>query len=244
MDTLRPEYLEAVTASRWNLWLIPLFLSTPLLLLVPVVRRWHWAVLVGLFVAGAVATWFSLYAHSETIWRTMEANAETAAEMKEVASDTGRSFGPFLVGIPFAVLYGAVWWGFLVAVRAVWQRLRPARSLEATLITGLLAVGTLAFSTGCSRAPVVTIKNQSSVMISNVVVSGTGFTNRVDRIAAGGEHRLTVRPSGESGVRLVFDAGTQQIDSGSQGYFEARGGYRVTATVDSNLNVTVSDCLR
>ncbi|HNQ88910.1 MAG TPA: hypothetical protein PKM73_09875 [Verrucomicrobiota bacterium] len=102
----------------------------------------------------------------------------------------------------------------------------------------LLAV--LAAAAGCSRAPVITVRNLSSQALSNVVVSGSGFTNRIGSIAAGGEHRLAVRPSGDSSLRLVFDAGTQHVDSGSQGYFEAGGGYRVTATVDTNLSVSIA----
>ena len=108
------------------------------------------------------------------------------------------------------------------------------------IIPKLILLAALTAVTGCSRSPVITVKNQSSLTLSNVVVSGSGFSTRIAKIPAGSEHRLTVRPSGDSGVRLVFDAGTQHIDSGSQGYFEAGGGYRVTATVDTNLSVSIS----
>ncbi|HRZ34727.1 MAG TPA: hypothetical protein P5534_00005 [Candidatus Paceibacterota bacterium] len=108
----------------------------------------------------------------------------------------------------------------------------------------IVAVSVLLAAAGCSRAPVLTIKNQSSLTLSNVVVSGTGFSERISNIPAGGKHRLRVRPQGESGVRLVFDAGTQHVDSGAQGYFEAGGGYRITATVGTNLSVSVSGELR
>ena len=107
-----------------------------------------------------------------------------------------------------------------------------------------VSLAALVLAAGCSRAPVITIKNQSSLTISNVVVSGSGFTNRIATLPAESEHQLTVRPSGDSGLRLVFDAGTQHIDSGSQGYFEACGGYRITATVGTNLSVSVSEALR
>jgi len=45
---------------------------------------------------GAVATWHLVFGYSETIWKTMEANAKTAADIEDVTSDTGRVFGPFL----------------------------------------------------------------------------------------------------------------------------------------------------
>ena len=108
----------------------------------------------------------------------------------------------------------------------------------------IIIVAAILAAAGCSRAPVLTIKNQSPLTLSNVVVSGSGFSERIGSIPAGGEHQLRVRPQGESGVRLVFDAGTQHVDSGSQGYFEAGGGYRITATVGTNLSVSVSEELR
>lgn len=92
---------------------------------------------------------------------------------------------------------------------------------------------------GCSRAPVVTITNHSTVTLSNVVVSGSGFTHQVPIIAPGAEHRMSVRPSGESALRVEFDAAGRHIDSGQQGYFDG-GGYRVSATVSTNLDVSVT----
>ncbi len=108
----------------------------------------------------------------------------------------------------------------------------------------IITVSALLAAAGCSRAPVLTIKNQSSLTLSNVVVSGTGFSQGIGSIPAGDEHRLTVRPRGDSDVRLVFDAGTNHVDSAAQGYFEAGGGYRVAVTVGTNLSVTVTEHLR
>jgi hypothetical protein len=124
IETIRPEYLEAVSASRVNLWLLPLFLAAPLLILAPVLRRWHWALVAGLALIAAAATWVSIFGYSETIWKTMEAHARTAAEMEEVASDTGRVFGPFFVGIPAAVFYVGVWCGIAFACRAFMKGFR------------------------------------------------------------------------------------------------------------------------
>ena len=105
----------------------------------------------------------------------------------------------------------------------------------------LAALLTLA---GCSRAPVVTITNHSSTTLSNVVVSGSGFSERIGTVQAGGQHKLTVHPRGESGMRVAFDAGNQHVDSGEQGYFEAGGGYCISANVGTNLGVSVSSDLR
>jgi hypothetical protein len=108
----------------------------------------------------------------------------------------------------------------------------------------LILLAVIVAVAGCSRAPVVAITNRSTNALVNVVVSGSGFTNRIDKIAAGAETRLTVHPRGESGLGIAFDAGGQHIDAGEQGYFEAGGGYRVAVTVQPDLKVSVSSDLR
>ena len=47
-------------------------------------------------------------------------------------------------------------------------------------ITKFVTMAALVLAAGCSRAPVITIKNQSSLTISNIVLSGSGFANRID----------------------------------------------------------------
>lgn len=123
MDTLRPEYVEAVAAARWNLWLIPLFLAAPAILVLPIYRRWHWGVILCLAFVAALATWVSLFGYSETIWRTMEVHAESSAEIEDVTSDTGRVFGPFFLGIPFALFYTTVWWAVSFAIAVLLPKL-------------------------------------------------------------------------------------------------------------------------
>jgi hypothetical protein len=108
----------------------------------------------------------------------------------------------------------------------------------------LIFLAILMIVVGCSRAPVVSLTNRSGFTLSNVVVSGSGFTNTLGDIETGSERRLVIRSRGESGLRVVFDVSTNHIDSGEQGYFESGGGYSVAATVNTNLNVTVVSDLR
>lgn len=96
---------------------------------------------------------------------------------------------------------------------------------------------------GCSRETGLTVTNHSSGVIANIIVSGSGFSERIDRLAAGAEHRLAVHPRGESGARVAFDAGGRHIDIGEQGYFEGGGNYRVAVIIEPDLNVTVSSKL-
>ena len=107
-----------------------------------------------------------------------------------------------------------------------------------------LIVVAVALLAGCSRAPVLTLANRSTLTISNVVVSGSGFSNRIDSVASGRECSLTIHPQGKSGVHVAFDAAGQHIDSGEQGYFEDSGSYRVRAVVSANLTVSVTSDIR
>ncbi len=94
--------------------------------------------------------------------------------------------------------------------------------------------------TGCSRETGVTVANRSSGVITNIMVSGSGFSARIDSLAAGSEHRLVVHPRGESGVRVAFDAGDRHVDSEEQDYFEGGGSYQVAIIIEPDLKVTVS----
>jgi hypothetical protein len=94
-------------------------------------------------------------------------------------------------------------------------------------IQKIVIVSTLVVIAGCSRDPAITITNESPLTLSNVVVSGSGFSESVESIAAGKEHSLTVRPRGDSRVRIVFDAGTNQVDSGAQDTLRLVGGIRL-----------------
>ena len=104
---------------------------------------------------------------------------------------------------------------------------------SAIILAALLAL------TGCSRSTPVTITNLSDITLSNIIATGTGFTNRVESIAAGVKLQLAVHPTGKSeGLRLVFDAAGQKVDSGDLGYVDSTLG--LSAFIDTNFNVTVS----
>ena len=117
---------------------------------------------------------------------------------------------------------------------------RCSPTSSAMRISSVIILVAIVLVAGCSPAPVVTITNHSSVTLSNVVVSGSGFSERVAKITARGGKRLTVHPKGDTGLRVAFDAGGHHVDSGQQGYFEATGRYRVSAIVSRDLCVSVS----
>lgn len=118
----------------------------------------------------------------------------------------------------------------------------PTRGVSGAMLRSrllIVLVVVLAWA-GCSRETGMSVTNRSSVVITNIVVSGTGFSERIDSLAAGAERRLSVHSRGDSGVRVAFDAGGRHIDVGEQGYFEAGGAYRVAVIVEPDLKVAVS----
>jgi hypothetical protein len=113
----------------------------------------------------------------------------------------------------------------------------PSRVMPSCRLLILLAL--VFVLTSCSRETGLTVANHSSGVLTNVVISGSGFSERIDRLAAGAERRLSIHPRGESGARVTFDAGGRHIDIGEQGYFEGGGSYRVAVIIEPDLNVTV-----
>ena len=112
---------------------------------------------------------------------------------------------------------------------------------RAMLSSRLLILLVLEFVlTSCSRETGLTVANHSSGVVTNISIAGSGFSERIDRLAAGAERRLSIHPRGESGARVAFEAGGRHIDIGEQGYFEGGGSYRVVVIIEPDLHVTVS----
>jgi hypothetical protein len=100
-----------------------------------------------------------------------------------------------------------------------------------------LALGLLLF--GCSSGTPVTVINHSDMLLEDVVVSGSGFSERLGQIGPHAELRRQVEPRGESGVQVRFNADGKTISFGPAGYFEGGGKYVVTVTVSPSLTVSV-----
>lgn len=126
MVGFRPEYIDAVSASRWNIWLIPLFLLSPTLFTLITYKRTNVWVNSVAVIACTVFTWLSLCFYTEHIWNTMELNAQTDAEWQDVTADSGRLVAPFLVGVPFAIVYTLFWFATCSfsgwAIRLIYRR--------------------------------------------------------------------------------------------------------------------------
>lgn len=96
----------------------------------------------------------------------------------------------------------------------------------------------------CSPGVSVTFENQSGVQLEAVELSGSGFKSSLGLVEPGQLLTTKIRPAGESGLSVSFVAGGQHYRQGPQGYFEGGGSYRVSATVDRKLAVSVRSDLR
>jgi hypothetical protein len=80
--------------------------------------------------------------------------------------------------------------------------------------------------------PRVCIQNKSPATLTNVVVSGNGFSQSLGTISAGAEVKASMSPHGDSGITVTFDANGQHYNSGNQEYIAGGPGERFTATVE------------
>jgi hypothetical protein len=68
----------------------------------------------------------------------------------------------------------------------------------AALLAALLA--------GCVSGVPVSVTNQSATELIQVRVAGTGFAETISSIAPGATETISIRPKGESGLKVTFDA--------------------------------------
>jgi hypothetical protein len=111
------------------------------------------------------------------------------------------------------------------------------------IIFPLVTIPCLAVLVGCTSHPQLTVRNQSASPLSNLVVSGAGFSRNLGALAPGEQKRTRVNPSGESGLQVDFDAGGKHVSAKPDCYFENSPHYRVTATVAADFSVKVDVAL-
>jgi len=92
---------------------------------------------------------------------------------------------------------------------------------------------------GCNylKPPSIVVRNESALVVSNIVFSGSGFSHQVAVLRPGQSKRFSVHPEGEAGVTISFDSAHGSTKTNNVGYIEAHGGYRVEVIIASNLTV-------
>lgn len=115
-------------------------------------------------------------------------------------------------------------------------------SLALLAIGGALLAGEV-IQRRMQTPPRLKIVNRSGVELRRLHLEGSGFSEEVGTLPAGGSRWTEVHPSGESGVYVSFIANGQPYKSDSESYFENHGGYRLVITVDKDFQVTVHNAI-
>ncbi len=108
----------------------------------------------------------------------------------------------------------------------------------------LLAALAAMLLSGCVSGVPVSIGNQSSSDLANVVVSGNGFSESVGTIRAGGSATVRVRPKGESSVKVAFEVDGQRYSAIEPGFIENDTVNIVEVTVDADFSIAIKTSLR
>jgi hypothetical protein len=107
------------------------------------------------------------------------------------------------------------------------------------LIFRLILVVLVAVTAGCHQAhSFITVTNQSSLSLSNLVISGA-CEERITNMLAARSEWVTVTPHWqERPIELSFTSDGKRYTTNSAYYIEGGTSYRIHFTIDSNLNVT------
>lgn len=101
-------------------------------------------------------------------------------------------------------------------------------------VIGIL-LGLMAW-TGVLDSPTVYIRNASSHELTDIVLTGRGFTETLPRLAAGDTAPVEVHPRGESGLAVAFTANGQRLEHELDTYLENMGMYQVAVVVTPELD--------
>jgi len=102
----------------------------------------------------------------------------------------------------------------------------------------------MALLSGCISGIPVNIDNRSATQLTNVVVSGKGFSESVGSIAAGGKAQVRVRPRVATTVKVAFEAAGRRFSATTAEDLENDNGYTVEAIVDPEFSIAIAPSLR
>ncbi len=97
-----------------------------------------------------------------------------------------------------------------------------------------------ALLSGCISGVPVSIENQSSSDLTEVVVSGKGFSESVGRIRAGGSELVRIHPRVETAVKVAFAVDGQRYSGTLDGTIENDNVNTIKATVSADFSISVA----
>jgi len=101
-----------------------------------------------------------------------------------------------------------------------------------------------ALLSGCISGVPVSIENQSASELTEVVVSGKGFSESVGTVRPGGSELVHIHPRAETQVRVAFVVAGQRYSGTLESTIENDNVNTVKATVGADFSVAVVAELR
>ena len=101
-----------------------------------------------------------------------------------------------------------------------------------------------AFLSGCISGVPVSVENQSSSDLTEVVVSGKSFSESIGTIRAGRRELVHIRPRSETQVKVAFVVDGQRYSGTLEGTIEKDNVNSVKATVSADFSISVVAELR
>ena len=109
---------------------------------------------------------------------------------------------------------------------------------------GLVLIIAATLLAGCISGVPVSIENQSPSDLTDVVVSGKGFSESVGRVRAGGSELVRIHPRGETQVKVAFAVDGQRYSGTLESTIDNDNVNTVKATVGADFSVSVVAELR
>jgi hypothetical protein len=105
-------------------------------------------------------------------------------------------------------------------------------------------LGAVAFLGGCVSGVPVSVTNQSTTALHQVVISGKGFSEQVGSIAAGATETIRIRPREETTVKVAFEADERRYSAATETAIENNDLYIVVVNVSADFTISIETPLR
>ncbi len=112
----------------------------------------------------------------------------------------------------------------------------------ALLFAGLAIIG-IVYIALRPHYPEIRVSNNSIFPITNVILSGSGFSQHISSIPPNTSITRKVIPRGESGLAIEFEVNFKKIQKTDLAYLEAAGGYNAHIEINRNLEISCDSSL-
>ena len=89
------------------------------------------------------------------------------------------------------------------------------------------------------RGAIIKVKNNSGTDLTNLVISGNGFSNTIPKLKSNESTSIQVFPKGESSLTVQFLSNGKEFNLPQDTYFEGTGQYSVFVEIKDDLTVNI-----